>query len=65
MNLMLRLSANFSASNFVPGEEYCDGMDIPTTLSGPNASTAITAVKAESIPPLKPITTFLKPFFLT
>ena len=40
-------------------------IDIPITLSFPRASTAIVAVRLESIPPDNPIATLLKLFFLT
>jgi hypothetical protein len=40
-------------------------MVTPMTLSRPRASTAIAAVRAESMPPESQITTFLKPFLRT
>ena len=46
-----------SASSKLPWEEILDGILIPCTLAGPNASTAMAAVTAESIPPDNPITT--------
>ena len=46
-------------------EEYSDGINTPTTFSLSSASTATAAVRAESIPPLRPRTTFLKPFLRT
>ena len=42
-----------------------DGIATPITLSEVKASTAIVAVKAESIPPERPTKTFLKLFFST
>ena len=41
------------------GVEYFDGIKTQWTLEHPRASLAITAVSAESIPPLKPITASL------
>ena len=49
------------ASVTLCSEEYGPGMPTPVTFSLPTASTAITAVRAESMPPLKPISTFEKP----
>ena len=54
---MFRLFARVLASVLLPEEENLDGKDIPTTFSGPNASTAIHNVSAESIPPDNPMTT--------
>jgi len=45
----------------LPGEENCVGIVTPCTASGPSASAAMTAVTAESMPPLNPSTTDLKP----
>ena len=42
---------------------YLKGIITVLTLSGPNASDAIAAVKAESIPPDEPINIPLKLFF--
>ena len=44
---------------------YLEGNATPTTLLEPRASTAIVAVKAESIPPESPTRTFSKLFLLT
>ena len=41
------------------------GIETPITFSGPRASTAITAVSAESMPPLSPTTTLRKPHLRT
>ena len=42
-----------------------DGMETPTTCSGPSASAAMHAVSAESMPPESPSTTVSNPFFTT
>ena len=63
-NLIPRLSANSFASVLLCSEEKEDGIDTPITFSLPIASTAIAAVSDESIPPLRPITAFLKPVLL-
>ncbi len=49
----------------VPFDEYLEGMVTPITFSAPKASAQIVAVRAESIPPLKPMTTFSNPFLCT
>ena len=53
------------ASFNVSIDEYSDGIVTAITLSEPRASTAKDNTSAESIPPLKPISTFLNPVFLT
>ncbi len=53
---MPRLSASAFASSREPAELNRDGIETPRTFSGPSASAAITAVSAESIPPLSPST---------
>src|SRR5262245_25307240 len=53
--------ANFIASTMLPFDEKGEGIETPKTLAFPKASTANTAVTAESIPPLRPITTLLNP----
>ena len=58
---MPSLSAMARASATLLSEEYGPGMATAVTLSRPTASTAITAVSAESMPPLKPISTREKP----
>jgi hypothetical protein len=40
----------------LPCDEYGLGIETPVTFSAPRASTATTAVTAESTPPLRPIT---------
>ncbi len=65
MSGMPRFSASSCASRRLPSEENRDGMATPITLSEPRASTAITAVRLESTPPDRPITTFRKPFLRT
>ena len=44
-----------------PEELNLLGIVTPRTFSGPSAAAAKAAVNAESIPPLSPMTTFLKP----
>ena len=56
-NFIPTLCASACASSILPRDEYGLGMETPVTFSAPNASAAMTAVTAESIPPLKPITT--------
>ena len=63
--LMPRLAASSRASVMLPSEEYWLGMEMPMTFSAPRASTAMTAVRAESMPPLSPTTTLWKPHFWT
>ncbi len=41
------------------------GIATPNTRAGPNASHAIAATSAESMPPLRPSRTERKPFFAT
>ena len=65
ISLIPRLRQSLRASVTLPPELYFDGMETPTTFSAPTASAAMAAVRAESIPPLIPSTTFSKPFFLT
>ena len=64
-NLMPRFWARVRASDFVSGLLNLEGMVTPMTFSGPRASAAIAATKEESIPPLRPMRTLSKPFFLT
>jgi hypothetical protein len=56
-NFIPRLRASARASSMLPRDEYGLGMETPVTFSAPNASAAMTAVTAESTPPLKPTTT--------
>ena len=58
-----RFSARSTASDTEPSEEYRDGSDTPVTFSGPSASTAIAATRAESIPPDNATNTFSNPLF--
>ena len=44
-------------------ELYLEGIDTPSTASGPSASTAIVATSAESTPPESAITALANPFF--
>ena len=60
-----RLPASSRASDCVPSDDHCDGITTHVTLSGPSASAATSATSVESIPPERPITTCLKPFFST
>ena len=59
----------FLASCFASSKDdsglYFDGIATPMTRSGVNASQAIVAVKAESIPPDSPTSTLLNLFFVT
>ena len=55
-----RFSATDPASSRLSAEVCREGMRTPMTFSGPSASHAIAAVRAESIPPDIPITTFWK-----
>ena len=56
-----RLFANSWESLMLPSEEYREGIAMPTTFSGPRASTATVAVRAESTPPDSPIKALEKP----
>ena len=60
-----RFPAMARASARVPSLEYGDGMDTQVTFSGPTASAAIIATRAESIPPESASTTCSNPFFST
>ena len=60
-----RLFVTRTESSTLPLEEYREGMVTATTFSGPNASTAMVAVRLESIPPESPRTTFSNPFLRT
>ena len=42
----------------LPRDENSEGIRTPTTFVLPSASTATQAVRAESMPPLSPSTTF-------
>ena len=64
-NSIFKFLANAIASSKDSLELYFDGIATPITLSDPKASTHIAAVKAESIPPEMPMSTFLKLFFVT
>ncbi len=55
--------ASSNESSTLPREEYGLGIVSPRTFSAPRASAAITAVRAESIPPLRPRQTVSKPHF--
>ena len=65
INSIPRFLANACASALLPSEEYGPGMDTPRTFSAPSASTAMLATTEESIPPLRPTNTFLKPHLRT
>ena len=62
LNLIPRFSASFLASDWVWEEEYLEGMETPSTFSLPSASTAMTVVSDESMPPLMPTIACLKLF---
>src|SRR5438046_7419537 len=64
-NSILRFFASVCASALLPAEENGPGMETPSTLSAPKASTAMAATTAESIPPLRPTSTFLNPHLQT
>ena len=49
----------------LPALENGDGMRTPSTHSGPNASAAMAAVSAESMPPESPSSTRAKPHLRT
>ena len=55
-NSIPRFSARVSASSKLSLDEYLVGMNTPNTFSFPSASFAITATRAESIPPEIPMT---------
>ena len=55
--LIPRLPASFLESSTLMSEVNLNGIMKVLTLSGPIASAAIAAVKAESIPPEEPIKT--------
>ena len=57
-------SAIAAASSRLSCDVKREGMRTPITFSGPRASAATTAVRAESTPPESPINTFLKFCFL-
>ncbi len=57
------LAARSKESSTLPREEYGLGIVSPWTFSAPRASAAITAVRAESMPPLRPRQTVEKPHF--
>ena len=58
-----RVSAVYFASSMECCDENRDGMEIPSTFSGPTASAATQAATAESIPPLSPRTMRCTPDF--
>ena len=62
-NSIPRLCAKACASALLPSDENGPGMETPDTFSAPSASTAIDATTAESIPPLRPTSAFLKAAF--
>ena len=62
---MPRCLASRWASRRVPADEYADGIPTPATFSRPSASTATAATSDESMPPERPMTTRLNPFFRT
>ena len=64
-NLIPRFFDSCFASSKEDFELNFDGNPKQATLSEPNASTAITATRALSIPPDKPMTTFWKLDFKT
>ena len=57
LNSISRFSARLFASSTELSGLYFEGIAIPITLSDPRASTAIVAVRAESIPPDSPTRT--------
>ena len=59
-----KLLAKDKESLMLPFELNSLGIVTPKTFSEPNALSAKTAVKAESIPPLKPIRAVLNPHFI-
>ena len=60
-----RFPTKFSASSSDSVEVKTDGNLIQRTLSYPNASTAMVATRAESIPPDNPTNTLEKPDLIT
>ena len=62
---MPKFLASFFASSKDESGLYLDGIATPITFSGDNASQAIVAVNAESIPPERPTKTFSNLFFVT
>ncbi len=62
---MPKLADSLSESVTLASELYLEGIETPYTFSFPIASTATAATRAESMPPLSPIATFLNPFLLT
>ena len=62
---MERFLARAQASSRLSFEEYSEGIKTPVMFSGPSAAQATAATSEESIPPLRPMTTWEKPFFLT
>jgi hypothetical protein len=56
-----KFSARAAASVTLPAEEYIEGIETPTTFSGPSAATARAQVTAESIPPESPTRAPRKP----
>ena len=60
-----RLAASASESVMLPSLDHGDGIITPCTWSLPSASTASAATSAESMPPERPRTTSVKPFFRT
>ena len=60
-----RFFDNFWASSILISAVYLKGIITVLTFSGPSASVATAAVRAESIPPEEPIRIPLKLFFWT
>ena len=56
-------SATIAASSRLSAEVWRDESRTPTTFSGPSASLAIAAVRAESTPPESPTSDFLETLF--
>ncbi len=65
ISFMPRFFARARASVALSSDVYGEGMNKPRTFFLPSASTAMAATREESMPPLKPMTTPLKPFFST
>ena len=59
--MSFRRWARAVASSIEPAELQGDGINRVEMFSGPSAAAAITATRAESMPPLKPKSAFPKP----
>ena len=62
---MPKFSQRACASVMLLSAVYLEGMETQRTFSGPRASAAMAAVRAESMPPERPMTTWEKPLFRT